>query len=562
MKRILLLAASLLSFSSFAQIDPTVEVDRSFDATIGDIVKPDLPVVVADTLHKFDINFDYSIFDRRYAELYEFNPFEATSLGIKSTRRPPLFYARLGAQYPLIPSAELHFQTGTDKGARFTFYGRHDSFWGELPDAIVQDNNYDASRMKNKIGGNLTYSWATGEMAIDANYSFDRFDYPSTLHNNNLFGISARLNSANSEENSIYYDVNLAFNNTSKKITGQNNHESASDPQCSSLGERYLKVAGLVGASFDKHRVYIDMNVEFAQYADLHDFSTGVVEVSPMYQLRNSWLDAKLGIKFGNNYSLKGKKVDVDIESESSTTFCPNIDARFTLLNKALWARLIMGGGNDINPYSKMMMACPVLMPYSDIKFGNRPLDMKIALESYVLGYLSLNAFGGYTIFNNKLIFAPKYVAGGEPEIMAVYKDVNLLSFGAEAYLQSQDFILGGRIQLNSYKDSDKNVVTELPKCEGSAFIRYSFRERIIAQADFNYRSQVSGSFHGMENDTPYGTYEVPSIVDMDFNLNVIINKHLSVYGKVGNIFNRRNQYMPLYVEPGRNFGGGICVSF
>ena len=124
MKRILLLAASLLSFSSFAQIDPTVEVDRSFDATIGDLAKPDLPVVVADSLHRFDINFDYSIFNRRYAELYEFNPFEATNLDIKGTKRPPLFYSRIGAQYPLIPSAELYFQAGTDKGAHFTLYGR------------------------------------------------------------------------------------------------------------------------------------------------------------------------------------------------------------------------------------------------------------------------------------------------------------------------------------------------------------------------------------------------------------------------------------------------------
>ena len=562
MKRIVLIFASLISLPLAAQIDPTVEVDRSFDGVVGDVAKPVLPVIVADSLQKFDINFDYSIFNRQYRDLYEFSPYEVAKLGVKGTRRPPFFYARLGAQYPLIPSAELHLQAGTDKGAHFTLYGRHDSFWGELPDASVPESQYDAFRMKNKAGGNLTYSWATGELELDASYSFDKFDYPSVLHNNNLLDVSARLNSANSEENSVYYDVNFAFNNTSKKITGQNNHEAGADPLQYSLGENYLKVAGIVGASFDKHRVYIDMNVEFAKYSDLHDFSTGVVEVSPMYQLRNSWLDAKLGIKFGNNYSLKGKEVDVNMESESSTTFCPNIDARFTLLDKGLWAHAIIGGGNDINPFSRMMKSCPVLMPYSDIKFGNRPLDAKIALESYIFGHLSLNAFGGYTIFNNKLIFVPEYTSGGVPEIQAVYKDVNLFSFGAEAFFQSQDFIVGGRIQLNSYKDSDKNVVTELPKCEGSAFIRYSFRERIIAQADFNYRSQVRGSFHGMENLSPYGTYEVPSILDMDFNLNVIINKHLSVYGKVGNIFNRRNQYMPLYVEPGRNFGGGICISF
>lgn len=553
MKRILLLAASLLSFSSFAQIDPTVEVNRSYDAAIGDIVKPDLPVTVADSLHRFDINFDYSIFNRRYAELYEFNPFEATSLGIKDTKRPPLFYSRIGTQFPLIPSAELYFQSGTDKGAHFTLYGRHDSFWGKLPQAVNEDITYDAGKMKNKVGGNLTYAWATGEMSLDASYGFDRFDYPSDIHNNNAFDISAKFNSANSEENSIYYDVTLAYRNTSRKVTQKD--LSTIEPLYS-LGENYLKAAGFVGASFDKHRVYIDMNLEFAKYSVLHDFSTGVVEVSPMYQLRNKWLDAKLGIKFGNNYTLKGKEVDTEMESETYSTFCPNIDARFTLMHKVLWVRALIGGGNDINQYSKLLKECPVLVPYSDLKFGNRPIDAKLALESYIFGRLSLNIFGSFTVFNDKLAFVPEALNADVPHILALYRDMNYFGFGAEAFLQTQDFSLGGKIQLNNYKDSDKQIVTELPKCEANAFLRYSFRERIIAQADFNYRSDVSGKC------LTGGHYSVPAIVDLDFNLNYIINRNLAVYGKIGNILNKRNQYVPLYVEPGRNFGGGLCVSF
>ena len=562
MKRIFLIIASLSSLPLFAQIDPTVEVDRSFDGAIVDVSKPDLPVVVADSLQKFDLSFDYSIFNRQYRDLYDFSPFEVANLDIKGTGRPPFFYARVGAQYPLIPSAELHFQAGTDKGAHFTLFARHDSFWGKLPDAFGNENEFDASRMNNKVGGNLTYAWATGEMKLDASYSFDRYDYPIDLHNNNAFNISANFNSANTEENSIYYDVTLAFRNTAKKMTEQVDKMVSGDSRQFVLGENYLKVAGLVGASFEKHRVYIDMNVEFAKYSQFHDFSTGVVEVSPIYQLRNNWLDAKLGIKFGNNYSLKGKTVDTEMESESSTTFCPNIDARFSLLRKVFWAHAVIGGGNDINPYSEMMKDCPVLVPYTDIKFGNRPLDAKLALESYIFGHLSLNAFGSYTIFNNKLLFVPSYATDGVPEILARYEDVNRFSFGVEAFFQSQDFIIGGKMQVNSYKDSEKEVVTELPKCEGNAFLRYNFRERIIAQVDLNYRSGVSGTFFGMENNGGYGVYSVPEIVDMDFNLNFIINRHLSVYGKAGNIFNRRNQYMPLYIEPGRNFGGGLCVSF
>ena len=56
--------------------------------------------------------------------------------------------------------------------------------------------------------------------------------------------------------------------------------------------------------------------------------------------------------------------------------------------------------------------------------------------------------------------------------------------------------------------------------------------------------------------------YQVPSILDVDLNVTYLINKYITVFGKVGNLLNHRNQYMPLYLEPGRNFGGGICLNF
>ena len=56
--------------------------------------------------------------------------------------------------------------------------------------------------------------------------------------------------------------------------------------------------------------------------------------------------------------------------------------------------------------------------------------------------------------------------------------------------------------------------------------------------------------------------YEVPAIVDLDVNVNYLINKNFSVFAKVGNLLNHRNEYMPLYLEPGINFGGGICLNF
>ena len=163
------------------------------------------------------------------------------------------------------------------------------------------------------------------------------------------------------------------------------------------------------------------------------------------------------------------------------------------------------------------------------------------------------------------MIFVPAFDGRNITQMLASYRNVNQFSVQAEAIWRSQDLTVGGRLRYASYKDSyEKTVVTEMPAWTGDAFIRYNFRERLIAQLSCTYRSSTSGSMISTfdVNDVMPPTYSVPSIVDMDLNVDYLINKHISVFAKVGNLLNHRNQYMPLYFEPGRNFGAGICLNF
>ena len=146
-------------------------------------------------------------------------------------------------------------------------------------------------------------------------------------------------------------------------------------------------------------------------------------------------------------------------------------------------------------------------------------------------------------------------------EMTAAYRDVNQYSVQGEVFWRSEELTVGGRLRYAGYRDShEKTVVTEMPKYTGNAFLRYNFRERLIAQIACNYRSATSGTYDIA--DDIYDTYKVPPIVDVDLDVNYLINKNFSVFAKVGNLLNHRNQYMPLYLEPGINFGGGICLNF
>ena len=592
MKRILAILTFFLGLLPLRAQVATVEVSRAYDVNLDGIRKPALPVSVDDSLQRFDVHFDYSIFNRPYNDLYDFTPYETIQLSTVGANRTPFVFTRLGARYApgekgIMPAGEIYLQSKPKNGFCSGLYGRHDSFFGDLGRSFDAFPVLGTARMTNTVGGDLTYDWATGELMFDVKYDFDRYDYtakdngaptvapwptgyfPTASHRNNSLTASFNLNSAQKEENTVYYDVTLSYRNTQKAMALSS---AAMAPDTARLTEGFLKVSGYVGATFDVHRVYIDMNIEYANYRGVHDFQSGVVEFSPIYKYQRKRLDAKLGVKFGTRYGMAGAIEELGLDLMPRSGIFPDVDLRFTLLDRSLWAHAVVTGGNDLNPYSRMIDDCPIVLPTTTMAFGTRPVDATLSLEGVVSGRLGFNLEGNYKLFRNKMIFVPVYDGTSLHQMAASYRDVNQASVQGEIIWRSQELTVGGRLRYASYLDKDtKETVTEMPKVTGNAFIRYNYRERIIAQVECNYRSRTSGE---MINQIQYDPeqphvmydapilYEVPAIVDLDVNVNYLINKNFSVFAKVGNLLNHRNEYMPLYLEPGINFGGGICLNF
>ena len=581
MKRIVIfLCLCALAFPLRAQV-ATVEVSRPYDINTDGIRKPTLPTAVDDSLHRFDVHFDYSIFNRPYGDLYDFTPYESIQLSTVGANRTPFVYARLGSQYAfgdkgLMPAGEIYLQSKPKKGFCSGLYGRHNSFFGDLGRGFNWDPILKTGRMENTVGGDLTYDWETGEMMVDVKYDYDTYRFSPIRettafpcfsdHTNGIFTGSINLNSAQKEENSIYYDVTFSYRNTKKALA----MELPSTPfDTVRMREHFLNVSGFIGASFDVHRIYIDMNIEYAAYGGVHDFNIGVVEFSPIYQYHRKRLDARLGVKFGSRYGMAGTIAEPGLDLTPRSSIFPDVDLRYTLVDKMLWAHAVVTGGNDLNPLSRMIDDCPLVLPDSQMGFGSRPLDATLSLEGVVAGRLGFNLEGIYKIYRNKMIFVPVHDLTGLPMLTAAYRDVNQYSVQAELFWRSQELTVGGRLRYASYRNqSDKSVVTEMPVWTGNASFRYNFRERIIAQVECNFRSSTHGYMaEGYLFDASSllpgpVRYEVPPIIDLDLHLNYLINKNLSVFVKAGNLLNQRNQYMPLYLEPGLNLGGGICINF
>ena len=78
MKKYIVLLAVLsgsVYISDAQNLDPTVEVTRGYKAELADANKSSISMEVPDTVYRFDLDFDYSVFDNPYRGSYEFNPY-------------------------------------------------------------------------------------------------------------------------------------------------------------------------------------------------------------------------------------------------------------------------------------------------------------------------------------------------------------------------------------------------------------------------------------------------------------------------------------------------------
>ena len=61
---------------AFSQdLNPTVEVSRQYRGALMDVDKPSLEMALPDSVQRFNLEFDYSVFDNPFRGAYEFRPF-------------------------------------------------------------------------------------------------------------------------------------------------------------------------------------------------------------------------------------------------------------------------------------------------------------------------------------------------------------------------------------------------------------------------------------------------------------------------------------------------------
>jgi hypothetical protein len=178
---ICVVSAAVASFCAAAQnLDPTVVVDRAYEGKLMEVHKPSLDMAVPDSVMRFDLEFDYSVFESPYESSYEFNPYLLSMKPSAATQAPGKFYLRAGAGYQLHPELDLVWSPvlSESKGFSMDVYARHRSFVGKYRAMLPDDDSVlgpmdEGSRgydLDSRAGVDMKYDWTMGRAALDISY--------------------------------------------------------------------------------------------------------------------------------------------------------------------------------------------------------------------------------------------------------------------------------------------------------------------------------------------------------------------------------------------------------
>lgn len=133
MKKVL---AAIVVFAGFgfvagAQIDPTVEVSRNYQSTLKLTPKPVPQMAVPDSLLRFDLDFDYSVFDRAFKGTGDFKPYLLDLQPRPDAYRGKKLYLKAGLGYTLHPELDFVYTPETGKNTEINIYATHRSYFGK-----------------------------------------------------------------------------------------------------------------------------------------------------------------------------------------------------------------------------------------------------------------------------------------------------------------------------------------------------------------------------------------------------------------------------------------------
>ena len=553
-----------LPLCAFSQnINPTVQVTNDFQGKIMEVHKAELPVSVADSLLKFDWNFDYAVTDNPYRGAYDFNPYLIDTTPEASPLKQGKLYLRAGAGYTFRPEASLVYTPLSKSKLGLSVYDNFSGYSGEYykyrnggDDVLKKAGSESGSLYRNRLGVNGRVSLGKPELLFDAGIDMLRSD--------------SFVSGADYGAVDIRGSLNLDFAKWTAVVDAGIRH-----------GDN-VQSTGRLG-DFDMDESVLDVGFKLAhQYApgrwfefhpslktnflDYYGFDGEVsnIRLSALYRadFKRAHLRAGALLSFVTGSIDDGMTF---LGSGSSKPTCgnclyPDLYADYLLVPQTLKVYASLTGGAEIDQLKDVLDERPFVQPSMTSSFFGEvvstPYDAEIGIAGRIGGTVQYKVDLGYKKVENELAESISRSSWSDdlifcPTMLRV--DYALLHFDAKMEYAAERYEAAWGVTLQNADLTPFVKVVALPKVKAYGSYTYNWNKRIFAGVTASFMGRRVQQYPLEEvpgADCGYAE-KIPAYLDLGLNGEYRYNQRLSFWLRSGNLLCQSVYQQVLFARKG-----------
>ena len=575
MRRYILSAALLaLPICALSQnINPTVQVTNDFQGKIMEVSKGELPVSVADSLLKFDWNFDYTVTDNPYRGAYDFTPYLIDTTPEAIPLKQNKLYVRAGAGYTFHPEGTLVYTPFAKSKLGLSVYDNFSGFSGNLltfedsrgeSEVLRKGDTQSGHLYRNRFGVNGRVRLGKPELLFDA--GFDRLRSASYLNGSNYDAIDLKGSLAMDFDRwSAVLDAGIRRGDNVQNTATLGDFDM--DETVLDLGFRLVHQYA-PGRYFEFHP---SLKSDFLDYYG-YDGEVSNIKFSALYRadfkrahLRaGALLSFVLGsIEDGMTFLGSGSA-----EPTHGKYLYPDFYADYLLVPETLKVYASLTGGAHIDEMKGVLDERPFVQPaMTSAFFGDvvsTPYDAEIGFTGRVGGSVQYKFDAGLRKVENEL--AESVLKNSAdwicyPQMLRVgYK---LLHFDAQMDFSAERYEARWGLTLQ-HTDFDPFVkAVALPKFKAFGSYTYNWNKRIYAGVTASFMGRRVQQYPLEEAPGAEDGYadKIPSYLDLGLNAEFKYNQRLSFWLRSGNLLCQPVYQQALFAQKSPWFTLGLTFT-
>ena len=580
------LAAAVTALAYGQNLNPTVEVTNAYEGGASSIAKPAREMAVPDSVTRFNLDFDYSVFEKPFQGAYEFRPYYVQLKPTPKAATEEKFYLRAGAGFTLHPELDLVWTPVRKEKYRMSVYATHQSYFGRYHDFALgtpQDGVTPIVKSGEKMKGFLTdtkagvdgvFHWDGGLASLDLGYRNRMADDAYHFQKMNGLEAKARVRSLPSSEPHFLYDAAVDYS-----LLGD-----------ADLRESKFDLAGTFGPVLDAdRRLLMGVNLDLARY--MGDFAagyTGRMALAPRYQFNLDRWRFSLGARlswfiYSEDFHLWDEVFDPSENHQHKSGFIyPDVHVDFHLLDDRLVLQAAATGGDQFNTLSGRFFSHP-FSTHGEYGHSVERIRAMIGARGNIASRFRFDLQGGYA----RWIYAPVEgmmrqiltyvdpvdVNSGSLEPVKVSERVillpalfekgfNLVFVDLDYGWNSENVIVDGKL---SYRHTNIAESRAFAPAAFTGFIRpaYLYGDRIKGGLDVSWATaRYATATSAEESGSVTRTFRIPGWVDLGVFAEYRFTHRFGFWAKGGNLLNQVVQRTPLHAEAGMYFTAGILLNF